>query len=390
MPRPTRTPYRPGFSQRPPTLAGRDDVLDAADESFAVVAEDGRASTPMLLVGARGVGKTVLLDEIGARAGARYGWPRIAVELTGEPFAPQLVAAARDTVTLLTQTTASQRMRLTDATVRAGGVGLSAELRFSRREPGPRSDPAPAIEDVLAELAGEAQRRDTGVVITIDELQQADRFEIAAFGAMLQRAMREDWPLFVVGAGLNSMRAPGKLPTYFERADWHEIGLLDENATLAALLDPAQRAGRPFEHAAGLDLARRTGGYPFAIQLFGNETWRASAGSPAITADHVQSAVVSAEAKLARGLYATRWAQASPQEREYLLAAAVEQRRTGRITGGTVAARLQMTAQRASPIRARLISKGILSALGRDLQFVIPGMADYVMRVGAETGRSGS
>lgn len=381
--RPGSSPYRPGFSQRPPTLAGRDDVLAAADELLAIGAEDGRAPTPMLLVGPRGVGKTVLLDEIAARAGLRYGWPRLALELTGDSFAAQLVASAGDTIALLAQTTPSQRMKLSDATIRAGVPGVSAELQFTRQLPEPVADAAVASGAVLAELANEASLRDTGVLITVDELQQANRVEIAQFGATLQRAMREQWPLLVVGAGLDSMRGQGKLPTYFERADWQELGLLDGEATRAALLDPARDAGRPFAPDAGSHLAEQTGGYPYAIQLYGHHAWRASRGSATISLDHAKAAAIAAEEQLARGLYANRWAQVSPQEREYLIAAAEQQRETGAISGGGVAKRLHLAPKAASPIRARLIAKGVLTASGRELRFVIPGMSDYVLRYGS-------
>jgi len=344
----------------------------------------------MLLVGPRGVGKTVLLEEIAARAAVRYGWPWLALELTGDAFAAQLLAGAGGTIDLLNQTTPSERMKLSDATIRAGFPGVSAELQFTRMAREPSTDTAVATAAALAQLAEAASSRGTGVLISIDELQLANRVEIAQFGATLQRAMREDWPLLVVGAGLDSMRGPGRLPTYFERADWQELGLLDDRATLSALADPARNAGRPFDQQAARYLAEQTGGYPYAIQLYGQQVWRASRGSATITLEHAKAAAPAAEEQLARGLYANRWAQVSPQEREYLLAAAEEQQATGEISGGAVARRLHLTAKAASPIRARLIAKGVLSSSGRDLSFVIPGMADYVRRVSAARPPNGA
>jgi MoxR-like ATPase len=76
------SPDRVGFSQVPPVLAGREDVLEAADEVIAVTALDAHTPTPVLLIGARGVGKTVLLEEIANRAAAAHGWPHVHVELT--------------------------------------------------------------------------------------------------------------------------------------------------------------------------------------------------------------------------------------------------------------------------------------------------------------------
>ena len=61
-------PYRPGFNQSPGVLAGRDEALTAVREALEVAALDGRTPRPLVLVGTRGVGKTVLLGEIAAIA----------------------------------------------------------------------------------------------------------------------------------------------------------------------------------------------------------------------------------------------------------------------------------------------------------------------------------
>ena len=64
---------------------------DASDEALAEVAEDGRPAQPQLIVGARGIGKTVLLGYVGDLAGSTYGWPRVHVELVADrPFTPKL------------------------------------------------------------------------------------------------------------------------------------------------------------------------------------------------------------------------------------------------------------------------------------------------------------
>jgi hypothetical protein len=69
---PRRNPYSPGAGVRPVELAGRDDQLEA----FDVVrhrAVAGRSARSTILTGLRGVGKTVLLNEMLGRARAD-GW----------------------------------------------------------------------------------------------------------------------------------------------------------------------------------------------------------------------------------------------------------------------------------------------------------------------------
>src|ERR1700739_986084 len=60
---PVRNPFLPGAGTPPPELAGRDDILERAHVTLARVAQ-GRGSKSFLLVGLRGVGKTVLLNKI--------------------------------------------------------------------------------------------------------------------------------------------------------------------------------------------------------------------------------------------------------------------------------------------------------------------------------------
>ena len=69
---PIRNPYAPGAGQRPPELAGRDEQLTAFDVVLERV-QRGRPERSLLLIGLRGVGKTVLLNALRSAA-VRAGW----------------------------------------------------------------------------------------------------------------------------------------------------------------------------------------------------------------------------------------------------------------------------------------------------------------------------
>lgn len=67
---PIRNPYAPGAGSPPPELAGRDAVrqkMTLCIERLRI----GRPAKSMMLVGLRGVGKTVLLDQMMRDAEAR-------------------------------------------------------------------------------------------------------------------------------------------------------------------------------------------------------------------------------------------------------------------------------------------------------------------------------
>ena len=67
---PIRNPYAPGAGQRPPELAGRDEQLAAFEVVLQRVAK-GRPERSLILTGLRGVGKTVLLNQLRSAAIAR-------------------------------------------------------------------------------------------------------------------------------------------------------------------------------------------------------------------------------------------------------------------------------------------------------------------------------
>ena len=154
----------------------------------------------------------------------------------------------------------------------------------------------------LAAAVDAAEVHASGFVVTIDEMQLAPRDELGQLAAVLQKATEAAWPLVVVGAGLAGMRDPGRTVSYFERAEWHAIGSLDPHQTRVALQGPADAAGRPFDDDALAILADRTGGYPYAAQLYGHHAWRVSAHSNRIDIAAAQRATKNAEKQLEVGL----------------------------------------------------------------------------------------
>ena len=60
---PTRNPFAPGAGARPPELAGRELIIDAANVAMQRIRR-GRQEKSQMLLGLRGVGKTVLLNRL--------------------------------------------------------------------------------------------------------------------------------------------------------------------------------------------------------------------------------------------------------------------------------------------------------------------------------------
>ncbi|CAN7511425.1 ATP-binding protein [Knoellia sp. LjRoot47] len=370
-------PYRPGFAQHPVLLAGRGAVLAGAREALDVAALDGRMPRPLILVGVRGVGKTVALNEISNLAAAEHSWVGVHVEVKPRTsFLAELVDRLAAAEQLLTQTPPAGRMQLTEARVKAGAFGVGGEAGFTRTSGRP---PADVVETALAETTSAAIERASGLVLTLDEVHLATREDLATLTAALQRHVPDGWPIVVAVAGLPSLRDPRSSVTYLERGEWHELGPLGPSDTLEALTRPASLAGRPMDSQAADQLAAASGGYPYAVQVFGHHAWRASTGSATITADHAGQATTAAQADLAGGLYAGRWHDASRKQREYLTAMAAQLADEGAVTHADVARRLGKAPAALSYLRARLLAKGTIFSDGRSLRFLVPGMATWIL-----------
>src|SRR3989338_8711047 len=60
---PVKNPFSPGAGTPPPALVGRQSIIDQAKVTLARI-KSGRSEKSSLLIGLRGVGKTVLLRTI--------------------------------------------------------------------------------------------------------------------------------------------------------------------------------------------------------------------------------------------------------------------------------------------------------------------------------------
>ncbi len=382
---PRPSPYRPGYGARPLVLAGREELQDDVDDAIAAIAEEHRAPNALIIVGPRGVGKSVMLDEIARRAQEQYGWVRIHVQKdAGTTLDERLIDATAEAYALLEQSTdePTRKMRMQELSVKGSlpFVGLEVGATFRRSDPEPAPvNPAIELTRRLRVLTNLAMAMNTAVVVTIDEGHDATREEWGSFGAFGQEITRMDLPFLVAVAGLPTLDN-NRLSTYFVRAERHELGSLTRDEAHEALVEPARLAGRPFESQAAELLLDHIGGYPFAVQIYGREAWRASQGAETIDAAAVQRALAGAARRLDRTVHRDHWVQASIAEREYLRAVAQLTQEGSPFTGGDVAHRLGKPVTSLSEIRARLLAMGALTYDGRELAFATPGMAEYVLR----------
>ncbi len=387
---PRTNPYSPGAGVRPTELAGREAEIDAFDVLRAR-AEAGRPAQSIVFYGLRGVGKTVLLNELQAEA-RTAGWITAKVEADQgndrTPFRNQ-VASAFTTSLRQVQRRGSVGERVAAAlrTFKSFSVTASPDGSLAVGidvEPGRgRADTGSILVD-LTELAidlGEAAADlRVGTALFIDEMQHLDGEELAAVCQACHEAGQRGVPFFVVGAGLPNL--PGLLAlakSYSERLfQYVRIDRLPEDAALSALVRPALAEGVEWDAEAARLALDASAGYPYFIQQFGQTAWDAAA-EPPIRLDDAAEGVRIGRERLDNGFFRARWERATPAERDYLAAMAVDG--DGPSSTGEVASRLEKKPTSLGPTRANLIAKGLVYAPEHgQITFTVPGMSEFIRR----------
>ena len=386
---PITNPFAPGAGTPPPELAGRDDVR----ETVRVAIERVRNRSPtksILMVGLRGVGKTVLLDRMRDDAEGA-GIQTLRVEASENRSLPAILAPQLRQA-LLRLSRNEKAKDLAQRALRAlAGFAKSLKIKYKDIEVGFDFDPEPGLADngdleqdlqALLESAG-AAAQEAGSVLAIfaDELQYVKEDELAALITALHRTAQRRLPVVLVGAGLPRLRGRmGRAKSYAERLfDFPEIGPLPPDATKLAIAKPANDRGVEVT-AEALDLiVTKTHGYPYFVQEWGKHSWDAAKASPITQAD-VENASTAAIAALDESFFRVRFDQLTPAEKGYIRAMA--ELGPGPHRSGDIADELNRDVTSLGPTRNKLISKGMIwSPNHGDTAFTVPMFDEFMHRI---------
>ena len=386
---PIRNPYAPGAGTQPPELAGRRHVLETAQIALER-ARIGRASKSVMMVGLRGVGKTVLLDRIwqDAEASGIYALRIEAPEDRSLPsiLAPQLRLA------LLRLSKRDAAKRLADRALR-GLVSFAGALKVKYHdievaldfnpEPGlaDSGDLEIDLQDLLEAVGDAARAAGSCAALFVDEIQYVREDELAALITALHRSSQRQLPVTMVGAGLPQMRGRmGRAKSYAERLfDFHEIGALAPEDARLAIAKPARDEGVDIEASALGAIVSQTQCYPYFLQEWGKHVWDVADRSP-ITAADVQTASRQAVADLDESFFLVRFERLTSAEKRYLRAMA--QLGPGPHRSGDVAHVLKRPVTSLAPTRSQLINKGMIwSPSHGDTAFTVPMFDEFMARI---------
>ena len=382
-------PFSPGAGSPPPELAGRDRVLEQARVLLGRVLAK-RPEKSMLLTGLRGVGKTVLLNEID-RMSQAAGYRTILVEAhEGKSLAVLLAPHLRSLLFDLDRMAgAGDKVRrglgvlksfVGAVKVKVGDVdvGLDIEPLRGSADSGDLEVDLPSLFTAVAEAA---ESRKVAVAVLIDEIQYFSAPELSALIMAMHRMQQRQLPLVLIAAGLPILRGlAGESKSYAERLfSFPDIGPLPEPDAIRALNDPVVAAGEAFEPAALAEIFRMTNGYPYFLQEWGYQVWNHAARSP-ITRAVVDESSALVSRRLDENFFRVRFDRLTPSEKRYLRAMA--ELGVGPYRTADIATALNVKISRLGPVRSSLIKKGMVySPSHGDMAFTVPLFDEFMRRV---------
>ncbi len=385
---PIKNPFSPGAGSPPPELVGRAGILEQARVLLGRVKER-RPEKSILLTGLRGVGKTVLLNDID-RLAAKAGYRTVVVEAhEDKSLAALLVPPLRKLLYELDRVAgAGDKAKrglavlkgfMNGVKVTMGGleVGLDIDPEKGAADSGDLESDLPNLFVAVAEAAEE---RHLPIALLMDELQYFNSKELSALIMAMHKMQQRQLPMVLLGAGLPILPGlAGESKSYAERLfSFPDIGALSEPDAIKALQDPTKLMGVDFERDALKEIYRLTQGYPYFLQEWGYQSWNRAAASP-ITLKVVQEATATVIKRLDENFFRVRFDRLTPGEKLFLRAMAGLG--SGAHRSSDIADALGVKINSLGPRRANLIRKGMIySPAHGDMAFTVPLFDEFMLR----------
>lgn len=370
-----QNPFRPTFGVPPLFWVGRAPILDSFQASL--LAGPGAFGRAMIISGTRGIGKTVLLNELEDRA-EEMGWVR-------------LRASGRSEVVRELVETSIPQLRATldpPARRRVSRVGISSlgSIGFDHDTEPPFVPTLNTQLRGLLDLLG-----DTGVLITVDEVQDASPKDLTQLAVTFQDLLRDELNVAIVLAGLPQgiatlLDLPGA--TFLRRAQRHVLGPFSPANSLRAFTETTAEAGLQFTEAAADAAVELSRGYPFLVQLVGSLAFARAAGREAQHVDEEDVTAIADAAIAAMGtqVHAPALRDLTDAQRSFLQAMAALAQEAGDsetpVAIGDIAERLGRNVRSLSAVRRSLLDADLIEpATHGTLRFVVPYLPAYLLHV---------
>ena len=383
---PFSNPFSPGAGTRPPELAGRDDVLMQA-KMCCRRAVNGKHARPQMLLGLRGTGKTVLLNEI-QKIGEEEGLLISKFEAPENANLSQfLVPQMQKVMRSLSFAKAANQFAVRGLRglrnfasvfkVSAGGVDFGIESEPGLADSGNLEIDLPDLFEAIGKAAQAAKK---GWLLLIDEVQYLNEADLSALIVSLHQMSQVGLPVVFVGAGLPQIaQLAGEAKSYSERLfSYHKIDALDEASAERAVKCPIEDEGVRITSDALRELTEKTQGYPFFLQEWASKAWDHAVG-PEISLQEIQDTYSETIYSLDEGFFKVRLDRLTPAETQFVNSMA--KLGDGPYQTSEIASTMGKKISSLGPARANIIKKGMIYSTDHGyLDFTVPLFADYLRR----------
>lgn len=379
-------PFALGAGSRPPELAGRDEILHSAKISCGRALK-GRSARSMMLLGLRGTGKTVLLNEIGKFAREQGLLVSKIESPERESLARLLYPEMRKVMRSLSGLEAARQL------AERGLKGLRSfasifEIDISGVEIGVEPEPGLAdsgnlqydLPDIFELIGRAAQAVGKGWILLIDEVQYFSEADLSALIVALHRVSQEGLPVLLVGAGLPQVaRLAGKANSYAERLFLYPLlDALHSIPASQAIEKPILDVGAAIHSDALREIVACTKGYPFFLQEWASAAWNNAEG-PEISLQDVQNSYAETLASLDNGFFRGRLDRLTKSE--VLFVEKMSELGDGPYSMADIASAMGRMQSSLGPTRASLIHKGMIYSTEHGyLNFTVPLFTEFMQR----------
>ncbi|WP_411730691.1 ATP-binding protein [Paeniglutamicibacter sp.] len=358
-----QNPFRPTFGRTPPELIDRNDTLEEFEYGLRI--RSGVLGLLTIITGARGVGKTVMLNEAQGLA-QEQGWAIIS-----ETSTAGFLARIADSAVLIDEELGDGPPPRKILAFTAAGFGVTTQLPRERQV---------EFRNLGAKLLRRLDENGTGLLITLDEIQDADRSELLQLAAVIQHWVRDGLPISFVCAGLPAAISDilnEGVATFLRRADKIDLHSVEVRDVRDSYARQFSAAGILLPEGFLEEAAEATFGYPFLIQLIGYFLWKeAERGEGVVDRDSADRAVAAALKRNIRMVVGPAISKASDRDMDYLRAMSHD---SGPSSTAAVAQRMKASLQLAANYRARLIEAGLIEPAGRgEVRYSIPGLREHL------------
>lgn len=376
-------PYTPGSGVPPAVMAGRDDIIYSANIAYKRTLK-GNFAKCQLLLGLRGVGKTVLLNRINNEA-EEAGCQTAFVEASPDTTFPELIIPRLHSILLKLNRKKKAGEDIANAFNRLSGFASMFHVKYGDLEIGITKASATGkmdtdLTELLVSIGAAAKNRSTVAILFIDEIQYLRQKELEALIIALHKISQLKLSFLFFGAGLPQIaKLAGEAKSYAERLfDFRSIGKLEPAQAKKAIIDPARRFQVTYEHDALTEIIHQTACYPFFLQVWGSGAWDVAEKS-LITLNDIKKATKQALNDLDNGFYKVRYERLTVRQQQYVLAMAKAPSLPAK--SGDIADILNISVKKAAPIRDELIKKGMVYSPAFGLTtFTVPKFDDFLRR----------